>query len=53
MGKKEQRNITSLANSFSNAFQVNEILLQSLNKIIMYFVINITIQIQICQLKSY
>ena len=35
MGKKEQRNITSLTTSFANAFQVNEILLQALNKIIM------------------
>ena len=33
MGKKEQRNITSLTTSFVNAFQVNQILLQALNKI--------------------
>ena len=35
MGKKEQRNITSLTNSSANAFQVNKILLQALNKIVM------------------
>ena len=35
MGKKEERNITSLTTSFTNAFQVNYILLQDLNKIIM------------------
>ena len=35
MGKKEQRNITSLSASFANAFQVNYILLQVLYKIIM------------------
>ena len=29
MGKKEQRNITSLTTSFVNAFQVNQILLQA------------------------
>ena len=38
MGKKEQRNITSLTNSSANAFQVNKILLQALNKIVMQFV---------------
>ena len=33
MGKKEQRNITSLTTNFANAFQVEQILLQALNKI--------------------
>ena len=35
MAKKEQRNITSLTTSFANAFQVHQILLEALNKIIM------------------
>ena len=35
MGKREQRNVTSLTTSLANAFQVNKIILQALNKIIM------------------